>query len=155
VVAQVTKAYTLITSLLPRLQNVLIANGYATDAGASVAFGPIPRMDGEAMPFIRLLETGAELDSEIRNRPSGKLRVNFVAEAYAEQPTAASLMDTGHTLVGDLKKALFGDPLRDLNGGAIEARLEGYSIVSPEEGSDVVIAQVRGSFTFHDDFTSP
>lgn len=150
-----TKAYDKIYSLVPRLQAVLIANGYATNAGASVAFGPIPRQDGEAMPFIRLLETGAELESEIRNRPNGKLRVSFVAEAYAEQSTASSLMSTGHTLVGDLKKALFGDPARDLNGGAIEARLEGYSILPPEDGSDVVVAQVRGSFSFHDDFTSP
>lgn len=150
-----TKAYNLIASLVPRLQNVLIANGYATNAGASVAFGPIPRMDGEAIPFIRLLETGGELEAEIRNRASGKLRVSFVAEAYAEQSTASSLMSTGHALVGDLKKALFGDPGRDLNGSAIEARLEGYSIVPPEDGSDVVIAQVRGSFSFHDDYTSP
>lgn len=150
-----TKAYDLVSSLVPRLQAILIANGYATNAGASVAFGPIPRRDGEALPFVRLLETGAEQESQIPNRPTAKVRVQFVAEAYAEQSTASSLMSTGHTLIGDLKKALFGDPTRDLNRAAIEARLEGYSILPPEEGSDIVVAQVRGSFAFTDNFSNP
>lgn len=150
-----TQAYDLINSLVPRLQAILIANGYATNAGASVAFGPIPRRDGETMPFIRLLETDAEQESQVPNRPKAKVRVNFIAEGYAEQSTAASIMSTGHTLVGDLKKALFGDATRDLNRTAIEARLEGYRILPPEDGSDIVVAQVRGSFAFTDDFTSP
>lgn len=150
-----TKAYTLIASLVPRLQAILIASGYATNAGASVVFGPVPRRDGEAFPFIRLLEIGAEQESQVPNRPKAKVRVNFVVEAYAEQSDAASIMSTGHTLIGDLKRAMFGDPTRDLNAAAIEARLDGYSIQPPEDGSDVVIAQLRGSFAFTDDFTSP
>src|SRR5512139_471840 len=150
-----TKAYTLINSLVPRLQAILIANGYATNAGAAVAFGPVPRQDGEAVPFIRLLETDAEQEDQVPNRPKAKLRVYFMAEAYAEQATAASIMSTGHTLVGDLKKALFGDASRDINRAAIEARLEGYRILPPDDGSDLVVAQVRGSFAFTDDFTSP
>lgn len=150
-----TQAYDLINSLVPRLQAILVANGYATDAGASVAFGSVPRSDGEAVPFIRLLETDAEQESQVPNRPKAKVRVYFMAEGYAEQATAASIMATGHTLVGDLKKALFGDTGRDLNGGAIEARLEGYRILPPDDGSDLVVAQVRGSFAFTDDFTSP
>jgi len=44
---------------------------------------------------------------------------------------------------------------RDLNGQAIDARLEGYSIAPPEAGSNIVVASVRGSFSFHDDFTAP
>lgn len=150
-----TKAYTLIASLVPRLQAITVANGYATNAGALVVFGPVPRKDGDAMPFIRLLETSAEQESQIANRPTAKIRVNFVAEACAEQSTAANIMSTGHLLIGDLKRAMFGDRTRDLNATAIEARLEGYSILPPEDGSDIVVAQLRGSFAFTDDFTSP
>ncbi|MCK9386134.1 MAG: hypothetical protein M0Q15_16105 [Nevskia sp.] len=150
-----TKAYTLLTSLVPRLQAILIVNGYATNAGASVLLGPVPRQDGEAFPFCRLHETSAEAESAVPHRPAAKIRVNFVAEACTEQAAAASVLATGHQLIGDLKKALFGDLARDLEGAAIDARLEGYSVLPPEDGSDIVIAQVRGSFTFHDTFNTP
>lgn len=149
-----TKAYTLITSLVPRLQAITIANGYATNAGANVMFGPVPRMDSEAFPFIRLLETDAAPESAVPFRPSAKVRVQFIAEACALEAVAGNIMATGHSLIGDLKKALFGDVTRDLNGNAIDARLDGYSITPPEAGSDIVVAQVRGSFSFHDDFNA-
>lgn len=150
-----TKAYDLLASLVPRLQAISIANGYLTDAGASVVLGPVPRQDGEALPFIRLHETSADAESAAPYAPHSKLRVQFVAEAYAEQAAAADIVATGHLLVADLKKALFGDVRRDLNGQAIDARLEGYSIVPPESGSDIVLAQVRGSFSFVDHFNAP
>lgn len=150
-----TKAYDLISSLVPRLQAIRTANGYATEAGASVLLGPVPRQSGEAFPFCRVHETGADNESEVAHRTHAKVRTNFVAEALTAEPVAANVLATGHLLVGDLKRALFGDALRDLNGAAIDARLEGYSIVPPEDGSDVVIAQVRGSFSFVDHFNSP
>lgn len=100
-----TQAYDLINSLVPRLQAILVANGYATNAGTSVAFGPVPRRDGETMPFVRLLEAEAEQESQVPNRPKAKVRVYFIAEGHAEQSTAASIMSTGHALVGDLKRA--------------------------------------------------
>lgn len=149
-----SKAYTLLTSLVPRLMAITKANGYNTDAGRSVMLGPIPRQDGEALPFCRLHETDAAPESAMPFRPSAKVRVQFVAEAYAEQDNAANIMATGHQLVGDLKKAMFGDVARDLNGQAIDSRLEGYSIAPPEAGSNIVVASVRGSFSFHDDFTA-
>lgn len=149
-----TKAYTLLASLVPRLQAILVTNGYATNAGASVLVGPVPRQDGESFPFIRLHETDAAPESAVPFRPSAKVRVQFTAEAAAEEKTAANIVATGHKLVGDMKKALFGDVARDLNGKAIDARLEGYSIQPPDPGSDVVIALVRGSFSFHDDFNA-
>jgi|WetSurMetagenome_2_1015567.scaffolds.fasta_scaffold1045194_2 hypothetical protein len=149
-----SKAYTLLTSLVPRLMAITKANGYNTDAGRSVMLGPIPRQDGEAYPFCRLHETDAAPESATPYRPSAKVRVQFVAEAYAEQDNASNIMATGHQLVGDLKKAMFGDVARDLNGQAIDARLEGYSIAPPESGSNIVVAAVRGSFSFHDDFTA-
>lgn len=150
-----TKAYTLLTSLVPRLQAISVANGYATNAGASVLLGPIPRQPGESMPFCRLHEISAAVESAVPYRPTAKLRVDFMAEAYAQQATAAQIVATGHTLIGDLKKALFGDAARDLNGAALSAQLEGYSVQPPEDGSDVVVAQVRGSFIFTDHFNSP
>ena len=149
------KAYTLISSLLPRLQAISVANGYLTNAGASVQLGPIPHVDGEAVPFIRLTETDAAVESPAPYAPHSKIRVQFMAEAYAEEPIAANVIATGHNLLADLKKALFGDVTRDLNGAAIDARLEGYSILPPESGSDLVVAQVRGSFSFVDHFNAP
>lgn len=150
-----TKAYDLIASLKPRLQAIRIANGYATNAGASVELGPVPRRDGEAYPFCRVHDAGADNESEIAHRTHAKVRTRFIAEAMMTEPVAANVLATGHLLVGDLKRALFADPLRDMNGAAIDARLEGYSIVPPEDGSDVVTAQVRGSFSFVDHFNSP
>jgi len=149
-----SKAYTLLSSLVPRLMEITKANGYNTDAGKSVMLGPVPRQDGEPLPFCRLHETDAAPESALPYRPSAKVRVQFTAEACAEEDTAANILATGHKLVGDLKKALFGDVARDLNGQAIDARLEGYSIAPPEAGSNIVVGLVRGSFSFHDDFTA-
>ncbi len=149
-----SKAYTLISSLVPRLQAIRVTAGYGTDAGKSVLLGPVPKQASEPYPFIRLHETDAAPESAVPYRPSAKIRVQFVAEAYAEQADAAQVLATGHTLIGDLKKALFGDVMRDLNGQAIDARLEGYAVQNPEPGSNVVVAAVRGSFSFHDDFTA-
>jgi len=150
-----TRAYTLISSLLPRLQAISVANGYLTNAGASVQLGPIPHVDGEAVPFIRLNETDATTESAAPYAPHSKIRVQFTVEAYAEESTAANILATGHNLLADLKHAMFGDITRDLNGQAIDARLEGYSILPPESGSDFVVAQVRGSFSFVDHFNAP
>lgn len=150
-----TKAYTLLTSLVPRLQAIRSANGYTSEAGRSVLLGPIPKQAGEDYPFIRLHEIGASSESAVPFRPTAKLRVDFMAEAYAKQPSAAQIMATAHDLIGDLKKALFGDVTRDLNGQALMAQLEGYSVQPPEDGGDVVVAQVRGSFTFTDHFDAP
>lgn len=150
-----TKALDLITSLVPRLQAMSIANGYATNAGASVLLGPVPRGESESYPFTRLHEMDAAAESILPHRPTAKLRVQFMAEAFAKESTAANLYATGHALVGDLKKAMFGDPASDFNGLVLDARLEGYRILPPEDGSDVVVAQVRGSFSFTDHFNAP
>jgi hypothetical protein len=150
-----TRAYDLLASLVPRLQAVRLANGYATEAGQSVLLGPIPAQAGERMPYIRVHETDAAADDAMRNRPQAKLRVQFLAEAYAEQKDAAQIMATGHVLVGDLKKALFGDALRDLEGRVIDAQFEGYRILPPDEGSATLVAQVRGSYIFVDHFNAP
>ena len=150
-----TRAYDLLASLVPRLQAVRLANGYATEAGQSVLLGPIPTQPGERLPYIRIHETDAAADDAMRNRPQAKLRVQFVAEAHAEQKDAAQIMLTGHVLVGDLKKALFGDALRDLDGRVIDALFEGYRILPPEEGSATLVVQVRGSYIFVDHFNAP
>lgn len=150
-----TKALDLFSSLVPRLQVISVANGYATNAGRSVLVGPVPRQAGEAYPFCRLHEIEASVESPLPHRPSSKVRVQFMAEAYAEESDAARIYATGHALVGDLKKALFGDTLRDLNGGAIDAQLESYRLLPPEEGSTIVVAQVRGSYSFVDHFNAP
>ena len=150
-----TRALDLFSSLTPRLQAVSVANGYATNAGSSVLVGPVPRQVGEAYPFCRLHEIDASVESPLPHRPSSKVRVQFMAEAYAEQPDATGIYATGHALLGDLKKALFGDTMRDLNGSAIDAQLESYRLLPPEEGSIVVVAQVRGSYSFVDHFNAP
>jgi hypothetical protein len=150
-----TKAFTLLTSLIPRLMEIRAANGYATNAGSSVLLGPVPRQPDETYPFCRLHELNGTVETPMPHRPTGRLRVQFMAEAYADEADAANVYATGHLLIGDLKKALFGDTTRDLNGLAIDAALESYNLVPPEDGSSVVIAQVRGSYTFTEDFRAP
>lgn len=150
-----TKAYDLISSLKPRLQAIRTVNGYATEAGQSVLMGPVPQQPGETYPFCRLHEVDAAPEANVPNRPTARMRVQFVAECLAEQADATQILATGHTLVGDMKKALFGDPGRDLEGGAFSAQLEGYSVQPPGDGSNIVVALVRGSFAFTDHFNEP
>ena len=150
-----TKALDLFQSLKPRLQAISVANGFLTDAGASVVEGPVPRRPGEPFPYVRIHEMDATVESTLPRSPAAKLRIQFLAEAFDEQPSAGDVMVTGHSLIADLKKALFGDAGMDLQGAALDARLEGYRIIPPPEGSSIVLAQVRGSYSFIDHFNAP
>lgn len=150
-----TRAYDMLASIVPKLRAIRTANGYLTEAGKSVMLGPVPRLDGEAMPYTRLHEVEATTDSTPGYAPVAKFAVSFVAEAHAEQDVAANIMATGHDLVADLQKALFGDPQRDLGGEVLRINPEGYRILQPEAGSNVVVAQVRGNFTYSLKFSAP
>lgn len=149
------RAYDLLASLVPRLQQIRIANGYRTEAGQSVVLGPIERMPGEPVPFIRLHDLGAAPESYVPHRPVAKMRTAFLVEAYAQFTERAECVRLYHDLAADLRRALFGDLLRDLDGAVIEATLDACTFVPPEPGSDVVIAQLRGGFAYTERFNQP
>ena len=99
-----TRALEMLQLLAASLQTIQIANGFATNAGRSVITGPVPQQAGEAFPFCRLHEVDASVESPLPHRPSGKVRVQFIAEATTEQSDARQIMASGHELIGDLKK---------------------------------------------------
>lgn len=150
-----TRAHTLFAALLPLLQTITVANGYTSNAGNRAVLGPVPRRDNEAYPYLRLIDGETATESHVPHRPVAKLRADFMVEGYAEQADPVAVYGTGHDVIGDIKKAVFGDPTADLGGGAIDLRLEGYRVLAPEDGSTVVLAQVRGSYSFNDKFSAP
>jgi hypothetical protein len=150
-----TTAYDLFASLKPKLQAIRTANGYLTDAGRVVYMGPVPQVDFEQCPLIRAYEISAIFESVPGYAPQGKAAVSFLVEGYAKYTDDAEIMATGHNLVADIQKALFGDAERDLSGATIRVNPEGYQILPPEPGSSIVVAQVRGNYTFVNKFQQP
>lgn len=150
-----TEAYDLFVSLIPRLQRISVANGYLSDAGASVEEGPVPKGPDEPYPYIRLHDKDEAPESYVPHSPTVKERSVFIAQAFVHVPDARQVLKIGRDLRADLKRALFGDPYSDLQGKAIDARFEGSHTIPPSPGTDVVIAEVRGSYAFTDHFDEP
>lgn len=150
-----TAAYNAIASLKPKLEAIRKANGYLTDAGKTVYLGPVPQIEFDACPLIRVFEIETNFDGTPGYAPQARASVSFLAEAYAKYRTDDEILSIGHDLVADMQKALFGDAERDLNGAVVRINPEGYKIPPPEPGSSIVLAQVRGNYTFVNRFGQP
>lgn len=149
-----TQALTKLLTLVPRLQAILVANGYATDAGATVLVGPVPRSDTDTLPIIRLHWPATDPESAQPYVPHGKVRVSFIVEGEGSA-APADVMAAQDALAGDIKRAVFGDDKRDLNGAALDVRFDGIRFDPPDPGTSTWLVRVAGSFTYVDHFNAP
>lgn len=138
-------------NLLARLGQITRAKGYATDIGANVFWGRInpPRL----AQFVGLYEF--EEDDVLDQKADGmaRLRVPFVIEAQAECE-ADRPNETGHALVADIKRGIFGPGLQ-LAGTINDIRYVGRKILPRDEGSKRVVVEVRIEVTMTENLFAP
>ncbi len=144
---------TKLQTLIPRLQEISTANGYNTDP-ATVLFGPVPRGEGDALPVIRLHWPSLDPESAIVNVPHNKVRLNFVVEGEGNADPA-DVLEACDAIASDIKRAVFGDVQRNLEGLAIDVRFDGQQFTPPEPGTSTYLVRVAGSFTYVDHFNAP
>lgn len=140
-------------TLVPRLQAISTANGYRTNP-AAVLVGPIPLGEDATLPVLRLHWPSTDPESSMPFVPHGKLRVNFIVEAEGTA-APADLLAAFEDFSTDIKRAVFGDAMRDLEGAAIDVRFDGQQFTPPEPGANTFLVRVAGSFTYIDHFNAP
>ncbi len=148
-----SQGLTKLQTLIPRLQAISTANGYNTDP-AAVLFGPVPRGEGEALPVIRLHWPSLDPESAIANVPHNKVRLNFVVEGEGNADPA-DVLEACDAIASDIKRAVFGDVQRNLEGLAMDVRFDGQQFTPPETGTSTYLVRVAGSFTYVDHFNAP
>lgn len=153
-VAALSDALTKLSSLVPRLQAIKVVNGYNTDAGATVLFGPIARSDTDSLPIIRLHWPSTDPESVQPNVPHNKVRVNFVVEGEGAV-APSSFLSACDALASDIKRAVFGDVRRNLQDLALDVRFDGQEFTVPDPGSASYRVRIAGSFTFVEHFNAP
>lgn len=149
-----SQAMTKLSSLVPRLQAIKTANGYNTNAGTTVLFGPIPRSDADSLPIIRLHWPSTDPESANPNVPHNKVRVNFVVEGEGVC-APADYLTACDAIASDIKRAVFGDVERNLEGLAMDVRFDGQQFTVPDTGTSNYLVRIAGSFTFVDHFNAP
>lgn len=142
-----------LATLLPRLQAISVANGYATDP-ADVLFGPVPLDETASLPLIRLHWVSSDPESAVPHAPHQKVRLNFLIEGEGSA-APVDFITSCDALAGDIKRAVFGDVTRDLEGRAIDVRFDGQQFIPPDPGTSTYLVRVAGSFTYVDHFNAP
>lgn len=135
-----------------RVQQISIASGYQSDIGLKTLRGR-RRLDPSQIPCAVIIER----DDQVEQQSLGKAKITtrFIIEGHAKcDPDNPN--DTGHTLIADIKRAVFTNP-RLIYGSnkAIALSYKGRSIAPREDGIDVVSAAVEVAVSFVEDISNP
>ena len=148
-----SKASDLALAISTRIEQITIANGYATDIGVRVfrGRGSLNRVD---LPCIVMVEGDETVqDAKYANLKSD---VVFVLEGH-DTCDPLHPNDKGHLIVADLKRAIFGG---DLTLGGMLAKKDdlayrGRAIGVRPDGGDVIAASISIAVTMVDNLATP
>lgn len=140
-----------------RLKKIKIADGFETDVGVT-SFRGRRRLGETDMPCSVVIERPDEPEKQQTNQV--KVKHRYVLEGHAVcDPNNPN--DTGHQIIGDIKKAIFTGNL-NLDGKlttsgrkALELAYEGSGIAPREDGMNMVSVSVEVSVTYVEDLSNP
>lgn len=149
------KQYAILMALADKLESILIANGYNTNAGQNVMVDP-EALDADALsvPALRLFEQEATAEQRLPNTTQCRVRTTYVVEAVHEVPNTANHTQEAHKVVADICNALFSGKVV-LERLPIQLAYEGHRILPRQAGSKSVVIQVRGSHVSAESFAQP
>lgn len=149
------KQYAILLALESKLQTVLIANGYNTNAGQNVIVDP-EALDADALnvPAVRLFEQEATAEQRLPNTTQCKVRTTYVVEVVHVVPNTANHTQEAHKVVADVCNALFSGKVV-IERLPINLTYEGHRILPRQAGSKSVVIQVRGSHVSAESFAQP
>lgn len=153
-----SKAAAIAAAVATRLSLVTRANGYHTDAGLHVWRGRTA-IDANELPSITLFEQEDQVEEQriiAASTPATidtNLLLPFVIEASSQCDPDNPNID-GHTLVADIKRAIFSG---DLTWGSLAShtRYIGRTIGPREGGEDIVTVTVQIRIGYTEDLAQP
>lgn len=123
-----------------RLENILTANGYRTDAGQDVALGWRHQDDSFPLPNLTVVETGYEILGDAKRGGNLRIQIEWTVEGLTE--IGPSALETLYDMEADVIRAVHSSN-PDLDGLVRSLRYTGRNLAGPEEGSRLAAVQVR------------
>ena len=145
-----SKASAIAMAIFARASQITVANGYATDIGATGYRGK-KYLDPESLPCFVLVEESDEGVS--RQRVTSLTTTDYVLEGYATCD-ADHPNDAGHLIVADLKKAIFSGDL-SFGQGVTDIVWKGREIEPREEGTTLVAGRIRFALSYVENLAAP
>lgn len=153
-----SKANQIAAAVAARLENIRVANGYATDAGQKVFRGRAA-IAPDSLPNVILFEAEDLVETQRVDYAQETLPIDanvllpFVIEATgpcdADNPNVA-----GHALVADIKKAIFAGDL-SWGGLATHTRYIGRTLGPREGGTNLVTVTVQIRVGYVENLAAP
>lgn len=148
-----TKRKRIIDEIKTALENILIANGYATDAGNNVFLDRSSFDDAETKPFINIDESEDSLIEQSGTIAGSKFKLSLPISIEATNnciPLEPS--SKGHELIGDIKKCLFS---QEWTIDIKEINYQSSTIAQHESGSGVVSVSVNAEVIYIETIGNP
>lgn len=142
-----TIADRIVAAVYARLQSILIAGGYNTDAGKSV-YMDRASLDSETIDYPALLVYDLQEDTEALTNSRQRNRLALQVDGFAKDADV-------RPLVGDVKKAVLLVSDSTISGLCHHLGYDGYSIERPEDGSRFARAEVRFWCEYDENYGDP
>lgn len=134
-----------------RLQEILVAGGYHTDAGQRVEVGLTFLDDGEDVVLSVL---SGEEESELNGFPRVTNTLEIHVDGHITHDGENSEM-RAQRLINDIKRAVLRQADRTLGGLCRSVDPFGRSIEYPDDGSRFLSVRVTFSVRYHDTYGAP
>lgn len=140
-----------------RLQAILLSNGCETDIGSQVFMGR-RKLPGEAddVPCTIVTEGDDTVDDTAGRRQTAQIKVrqNYVIDGF-DTCDANNPNDKAHAMIRDIKRAIFANNNRMLDGKVFSVEYLGRDIGPRPDGVALVQARVMIAVTFAENLSDP
>jgi len=139
-----------------RLQGIRLANGCETDIGAQVFMGRRKLPGDDEPPCVMVLEGEDRVDDSAGRRLTAQIKVRqeYLIDGFdvcdPDNPN-----DKGHAMIRDIKRAIFANNNRMLDGKVFSVDYMGRDIGPRPDGVALVQARVMIAVTFAEDLSNP
>lgn len=145
-----TTAIQAIGLIRTRLESILPANGYTTDAGLRITLGQTVFDPGSTLPLLTLIAVDSKI--ERRDCATHVITDTLIVEGHFAALTG-DVLTPGHALLRDIQRALMPANCDFTFGGLfIDLTVDGRRVFPREEGAAIGVCQLRILLRYHDDF---
>lgn len=133
-----------ISAIKTALEDITVANGYQTNAGAAVSLERLDVQDDATSMLVTMEDLVANSDLTLSQRQRS-MTVRIEAAAPANDTTA---METAHKLLDDMERALVDKKTCLAPAGVSAVRLGNATITPRSDGSEAVVASWSCEITY-------
>lgn len=139
-----------------RLQGILVSNGSETDIGASVFMGRRKMPGDDEPPCVIVTEGDDDVGDTAGKRMTAQIKVRqvYVIDGF-DKCDPNNPNDKAHAMIRDIKRAIFSNSNRMLDGKVFAVDYMGRDIGPRPDGVALVQARVMIAITFAEDLSNP